>query len=47
MNVFLTGAVGYIGGARARSLLDWAPHAPSILDDLVHGSYHTETPSML
>jgi nucleoside-diphosphate-sugar epimerase len=24
-------------GARARRLLDWSPHAPSILDDLVHG----------
>jgi nucleoside-diphosphate-sugar epimerase len=34
-------------GARAERLLGWSPSAPSILDDLVHGSYHTETPSTL
>ncbi|GHO94582.1 hypothetical protein KSF_046300 [Reticulibacter mediterranei] len=36
-----------LSGARAGRLLDWAPHAPSILDDLVHGSYHTEAASPL
>lgn len=34
-------------GARAVRLLDWYPHAHSLLDDLVHGSYHPETPSTL
>ncbi len=36
-----------VSGARAERLLDWAPHAPSVLDDLVHGSYHAEMPSTL
>jgi len=34
-------------GARAQRLLGWAPHAPSVLDDLLHGSYYTEIPSSL
>jgi len=29
-------------GAKAQRVLGWAPHGPSVLDDLVHGSYHTE-----
>lgn len=36
-----------VSKARAEHLLGWAPHAPSILDDLVHGSYHAEWPSTL
>ncbi len=36
-----------VSGARAHRLLGWAPHAPSVLDDLVHGSYHAEMPSTL
>ncbi len=28
--------------AKAQRLLGWAPHAPSVLDDLVHGSYRKE-----
>ena len=34
-------------GARAQRLLGWALHAPSVLDDLLHGSYRTEIPSAL
>ncbi len=29
-----------ISGARARSLLNWTPQAPSILEEIEHGSYH-------
>jgi nucleoside-diphosphate-sugar epimerase len=36
-----------VSGARAHRLLGWAPHAPSVLDELVHGSYHAEMPSTL
>ena len=36
-----------VSGARAHRLLGWAPHAPSVLDDLVHGSYHAAMPSTL
>jgi nucleoside-diphosphate-sugar epimerase len=36
-----------ISGARAHHLLGWTPHAPSVLDDLVHGSYHAAMPSTL
>jgi nucleoside-diphosphate-sugar epimerase len=36
-----------VSGARAERLLGWTPHAPSVLDDLVHGSYHAEMPSTL
>jgi nucleoside-diphosphate-sugar epimerase len=36
-----------ISGARAHRLLGWTPHAPSVLDDLGHGSYHVAMPSML
>ncbi len=32
-------------GARAQHLLGWTPHAPSVLDDLLHGSYRTKTSS--
>lgn len=32
-------------GAKAQRLLGWAPHGPSIIDDLQHGSYRTEIPS--
>lgn len=34
-------------GAKAKRLLGWAPHAPSVLDDLVHGSYRTKILSSL
>ncbi len=36
-----------ISGARARSILNWTPQAPSILEEMEHGSYHVasyETP---
>jgi nucleoside-diphosphate-sugar epimerase len=36
-----------VSGAKAHRLLGWAPHAPSVLDDLVHGSYHAQMPSTL
>jgi len=36
-----------VSGARAHRLLGWTPHAPSVLNDLVHGSYHAAIPSTL
>ena len=34
-------------GDKAKRVLGWIPHAPSVLDDVVHGSYHAARPSTL